>query len=269
MKTIMILLSTLVLGLGVAFAQDQADGRFLERPGENDLRASELMGATVYVTDTEVAATTVDAVPEEWENVANIDDFVLSPDGTIRGVLVDVGGFLGIGARQVMVNMDALNFVRQQDADGVYVVFMSTREELEQAPEYRHEVMTDEAAAEEEPRADEPMADDERRLGVPDEPLEGFQPVEVGTLTVDELTNAAVYDRFNERVSGIRDVQLSGDGTEVVGVLIDVGGFLGLGARTVAVDMDQLEIQVDPERNDVRVYLNMTREELENLPEHE
>lgn len=99
--------------------------------------------------------------------------------------------------------------------------------------------------------------------------MEGFEPIDVGTLTVDELTSASVYDRLNEPVSDIHDVQLSSEGSDVVAVLIDVGGFLGIGARTVAVDIDQIEIQVDPERDDLRVYLNMTREELEALPEYD
>lgn len=269
MKAMITVLSVLMLGLGGAFAQSQSDGRFLAQPEESDLRASELMGANVFVTEADVAATTVDEVPEEWESVASIDDFLLAQDGTIRGVLVDVGGFLGIGSRQVMVSMDALSFVRQQDSDDLYVVLTSTEEELEEAPEYEHDPMAGETSSDDEARTDETRAEEERRLGVPEDQMEGFEPVEVGTLTVDELTSAAVYDRLNEPVSDIHDVQLSSEGSEVVAVLIDVGGFLGLGARTVAVDIDQIEIQMDPERDDLRVYLDMTREELEALPEHE
>lgn len=293
MKTMIIGLSVLMLGLGMAFAASHTDGRFLAHPGENDLRASDLMGATVFVTEAEVAATTVQDVPQDWESVATIEDFLLAQDGTIRGVLVDVGGFLGIGARQVMVSMAELNLVRQQDSDDLYVVFNSTREELEQAPEYQNDPMAsdttdeemmdeettneemmdeemsdEEMTAQEESSADQAQADEARRLGVPEEAMEGFQLVDVGTLTVDELKSAAVYDRLNEPVSDISDVQLSSEGSEVVAVLIDVGGFLGLGARTVAVDIDQIEIQMDPERNDLRVYLDMTREELEALPEY-
>lgn len=284
MKAMIIGLSTLMLGLGVAFAQDQAGDRFLTQAGESDLRASELMAATVYVTEADVSTTTVEDVPEDWESVASVDDFLLSQDGTLRGILVDVGGFLGIGARQVMVSSDALTFVRQEASDGLHVVFTSTREELEEAPEYQDDSMAGETNDEEAPRADEEeasaeedeeassdeaQAEDAPPVGVPEEPMEGFEPVDVGTLTVDELRSAAVYDRLNEQVSGIEDVQLAAEGGQVVAVLIDVGGFLGIGARTVAVDIEEIEIQVDPERDDVRVYLNMTRDELEGLPEVE
>lgn len=270
LKTMATGICVLMLGLGVAFADNHSDGRFLQQPSDDDLRASVLMGADVFVSETDVSETTVEDIPEDWESVASVDDVLLARDGTIRGVLVDVGGFLGIGAREVMVSMDALSIVRQQESDDLYVVFTSTREELEEAPEYQDdpaagETMDEEGASD----ADANQADDGRRLGVPEEPMEGFEPIEAGTLTVDELTSATVYDRLNERVSDIRDVQLSSEGQEVVAVLIDVGGFLGLGARTVAVDIDEIEIQADPERDDLRVYLDMTREELEDLPEHE
>ena len=275
MKVTLIALSVMMLGFGTPLAQAETDGRFLQHAEETDLRASELVGATVYVSQTDVAATTIDGVPGDWESVANVDDVVFSHDGQIRGVLVDVGGFLGIGARTVMVSMDALNFVREHDGDDVYVVFTSTREELENAPEYQDDTMVREMTeedrrAEEERRAEaERRAAEEGRVGVPAEPAAGFQRVEWGTLTVDDLQGATVYDRFNERVSGINDIVLSEGGTEVVAVLIDVGGFLGIGARTVAVYIDQLEIQYDPQVDDVRVYLAMTESELENLPEYQ
>ena len=269
MKATLIALSVMMLGFGTALAQADTDGRFLQHAEETDLRASRLMGATVYVTQTDVAVTTVDGVPGDWESVANIDDVIFSHDGQIRGVLVDVGGFLGIGARTVMVSMEALNFVREHDGDDVYVVITSTREELEHAPEFQDD-MTAREMTEEDRRAEaERAAADEGRLGVPAEPADGFRRVEWGTLTVDDLQGATVYDRFNERVSGISDIVLSEGGTEVVAVLIDVGGFLGIGARTVAVYMEQLEIQYDPQVDDVRVYLAMTESELENLPEYQ
>lgn len=280
MKAMKVGLSVLILGLGMAFAASHTGGRFLAHPSENDLLASELMGAPVFVTETEVdvdvvvtengvEVMTVEEISQDWENVADVNDFLLAPDGTIRGVLVDVGGFLGIGGYQVMVGMEALNFVRQQDSDELYVVFTSTREELEEAPEYQDDPTAGEMSNEDEASTDETQAEEARRLGVPEEQMEGFETVDVGTLTVDELTSASVYDRLNEPVSDIHDVQLAAEGEEVVAVLIDVGGFLGLGARTVAVAIDQIEIQMDPERDDLRVYLNMTREELENLPEYD
>lgn len=287
MKAFNVLLAIGLLSLGSVLAQNQGDV-FNPQTDPSDVRASQLMGATVYLAEQDVVATEVESQPEDWESVGTIDDMLLTRDGELRGVLTDVGGFLGIGARTVLVSMDALSFVRIEGEDGMFVVFQSTREELENAPEYmdpaqaqeqqaEEQAAEEEAAAEEEPAAEEPAAEEpvatepvetDERVGVR-EPAEGFAVVEFTALTAEDLQNAVVYDRFDEQVSGISDLVLSDDGETVEGVLIDVGGFLGLGARTVAVGMDQLQIQHNPQTDEVRVYLSMTQEELENLPEYE
>jgi hypothetical protein len=293
MKRFIIALSTLMLTAGV-LAQN---GLFVQDYQEGDIRVSEIMGATVFVTEQEVAATEIQAQPEGWESAATVDDIIVSSDGQVRGVLLDVGGFLGIGARTVMVSMDQITLVGDATNDQVYVVFTATRDQLEEAPEYVHGERTVEADQPAEPAPAEPAAPADpaapaapaepapaepapaapgaEQPGVTDErvgvgqPPEGFVRAEWGTLTADDLMRAEVYDRFNERVSGIDDVVLSTDGSEVEGVLINIGGFLGLGARTVMVDADFIEVHHDPELRDVRVYLHMTEAELEALPEHQ
>jgi hypothetical protein len=51
-------------------------------------------------------------------------------------------------------------------------------------------------------------------------------------------------------------------------VVLDIGGFLGIGARTVALTTSDLQVFRD-ENNDLRIYLPGTREQLEALPECE
>jgi uncharacterized protein YrrD len=303
MKRFIIALSTLFLMTGV-LAQNNL---FVEGYQEGDLRISEILGATVFVTEQEVAATEIQAQPEGWESVGTVDDVIVSRDGQVRGVMLDVGGFLGIGARSVMVSMDQITLVGDATNDQVYVVFTATREELEQAPEYAHGERTVEAdqpepaAAEQPAETAEPAPADPAAPAAPADPAapaapadpaapaapgaeqpgvvddrvgvgtppEGFVQADWAVLTADDLMRAEVYDRFNERVSGIDDVVLSADGSAVEGVLINIGGFLGLGARTVMVDADFIEVHHDPEFRDVRVYLHMTEAELEALPEHQ
>ena len=258
MKNLLIVLTMgAVLALGTAFAQ--GDVMFEATGKEGDLLATELVGADLYTTVTAIDEHRfqVDAVPDDWEQIASISDLVLGMDGQVRGLLVDVGGFLGIGARTVMLGMDSVRIATQADGDLVYAVINATREDLEAAPEYepydRTDLMNDEATL--------------PRIGVA-EPQEGFVVVDWSTLTVDQLRGAAVYDIDNERVSGIEDVLLGTDDT-VEAVLINVGGFLGIGARTVAVPMDQLEIQGNEDVSDLRVYLAITEEQLEALPEYD
>ena len=141
-----------MLGRGAALAQ--ADP-FLERAAVSDLRGSALMGATVYGTE-----------PSETQ------------------LVVDVGGFLGFGARTVMVEMDALQVVHQRDSDAVFVLLSTTREALENAPEFDAESISSLA-----------RTDYAGRSGVPETRVAGYEIVLAADLTADDVTGAVVYDR--------------------------------------------------------------------------
>jgi len=86
-----------------------------------EVRSDDLVGTTVYGAD--------DA------NVGKIGDVVLSSDGQVDSIIMDVGGFLGIGAKEVAVGMDNLAFM--QDTDGnKYLYTQFTKEQLEAQPAY-------------------------------------------------------------------------------------------------------------------------------------
>lgn len=85
-------------------------------------------------------------------------------------------------------------------------------------------------------------------------------------LTAEGLTGAWTYDANDEHIGEVSEVVLNTNGN-VDGVIIDVGGFLGIGEKPVELSLDQLEInKVD---NDIRVSTDMTHEQLENMPEYE
>lgn len=254
-QLVKIALASLLVGLASVFAQADplAGGTFVEFGGSHDLLASGLMGADLYVSPTPVTLARVDELPPEWERVASVGDLVIGSDGAVRGVLVDIGGFLGIGARRVMVAMSALTVVERAGTDAVFVVLNATRGQLETAPAfvpYMGQV-----------GVGEPVG----RVGSVDA-VEGYGRVETAAITVDDLRRAEVYDRHNVRVADIKDVELATDG-RMVAALIDVGGFLGIiGSRTVAIPIEQLVIHRSTDLAHVRVYLAITEEELLSLP---
>ena len=257
MKNLLLVLSVLTfVALGPALAQGNV--LFEESGMEGDLLATDLVGANLYTTVTPVEHDRfqVDRVSDDWEQIASISDLVLGVDGQVRGILVDVGGFLGLGARTVMLSMDSVRIATHAGSNTVYAVINATREDLEAAPEYRAFDRTD-------MRFDSALP----RVGIP-QPQEGFATVAWSTLSVDDLRRADVYDINNRRVSDISDILFDTDGN-VEAVLINVGGFLGIGQRSVAIPMDQLEIQGKQDLSDLRVYLAITQQQLEALPEHE
>ena len=56
-------------------------------------------------------------------------------DGRSGAVVVEFGGFLGIGSRKVAVDWSALRFVRE--GDRTQVVVDASREQIRDTPEYK------------------------------------------------------------------------------------------------------------------------------------
>lgn len=259
---------------------------------------SDFTGKSLYTLDTEEARAlnetvatdrslrwesdaTFTAGRDNWDNVGNIDDVVLTQDGELRGVLLDIGGFLGIGARTVMVDLEDLYFVSDEttaeDLDDFSVVATMTREELENLAEWDETQLTtgfesrnyNDAAMT--PTADPmtaPAGDTAMNDTAADDAMDGYAPIPAAELTADRLLGANVYDTTGDNIATVDDLVL-GDGGEVTHAVMDVGGFLGLGSYTVALDINDVDVMWNPESDDVRVQVSATQEQLEAMPEYE
>lgn len=88
-------------------------------------------------------------------------------------------------------------------------------------------------------------------------------------LTTTELTpaileGATIYGADDRKVGTVDHI----DGAGTTGAaVIDVGGFLGMGAKPVAVPLAELEFMRD-ERGDVHAVTGWTKDQLKNMPEH-
>ncbi len=101
----------------------------------NGWLASEIIGSTIY-----------NSTADDAESIGEVNDFVLDQNGEIGAVIVGVGGFLGIGQKDVAVNWDDLELVVGADGEQRLVANM-TREQLEAAPEFdRAEWLASESA---------------------------------------------------------------------------------------------------------------------------
>lgn len=280
------MLSTAILaGLsGVALAQDTAiSGMFRPEADALELRASTFIGMRIYATEASIDATEYDGMQDGWDDIGEINDVILSRDGSVEAVLVDIGGFLGMGERQVAVSMDAIKFVRDTatgDApDDFFLVMTAARADLEAAPDYSmvdSAMATGDAAATGEtvatadtatdPAAVAPATDaDTMRKPVA---RDGYMAAEVEYLTAEKLTGAKVYDANDEVIGEVGNLVLSDDG-QVTQTIIDVGGFLGMGEKPVALNLTDIDILRNEAGDDVRVYLTKTKEELEGMPSFE
>lgn len=101
---------------------------------------------------------------------------------------------------------------------------------------------------------------------VPDADGIAMEPLGMNEVTADALTGAPAYDSKDEHIGELSQVVVNTNGG-VEAVIIDVGGFLGMGEKPVELAMGDIEI-VEVE-NDLRVITHLTREQLEALPDYQ
>jgi hypothetical protein len=89
---------------------------------EDSFLTTDLLGTTVFSTTD--------------ESIGDINDLIVNLDGTVEGVVIGVGGFLGIGEKEVALEMAKLDLVTR-DSGEVRLVLNSSRAELEAAPEFK------------------------------------------------------------------------------------------------------------------------------------
>jgi len=69
------------------------------------------------------------------ESVGDINDVLLSSDGKVSAVIIGVGGFLGMGEKDVALPFDQLTFAKDSSGD-LMVSTSATKDSLQSAPEY-------------------------------------------------------------------------------------------------------------------------------------
>ncbi|SFP27243.1 PRC-barrel domain-containing protein [Tranquillimonas alkanivorans] len=128
----------LKLGLAAALAAATPAAAQDEGATPSLMRASLLLDGTIYApgesqTEDWTVGEDLLAMPADWEEVGEIEDVALSTDGTIAGIVADVGGFLGIGENTILLPIEDLRAVRV--AGEFYYITRLTEEQLEELPE--------------------------------------------------------------------------------------------------------------------------------------
>lgn len=91
------------------------------------------------------------------------------------------------------------------------------------------------------------------------------KPLAVGELTEANLMDAVIYGPDDEKVGTVSHVHGMGQAGEVI---VDVGGFLGIGAKTVALPVSQLNFMRD-EDGTIHATTTLTKDQAKALPEHQ
>ena len=102
--------------------QSTAGVQFLKQQTADDMLASSIIGKP--------------AVNSQDETIGDVNDLVTDRSGKIVAALIGVGGFLGIGEKDVAVRFEDLNLNRDEN-DNVKVTLNISKETLAQAPDYK------------------------------------------------------------------------------------------------------------------------------------
>jgi len=95
----------------------------------------------------------------------------------------------------------------------------------------------------------------------------GYNRAEMHDLTTADLQSATVYGRDDETIGSISALQVGTDG-RITDAVIDVGGFLGMGAHSVLLPFRQLTVLRETDGTDLRVHLDTTKARLKAMPHH-
>src|SRR6185437_5346698 len=107
MKTTKLLACAIIgsaLLAGPAFAQSAAKGQFITEQSSSEWLGSKLIGLNVN--------------DPQNNKIGDIDQLLVDRNGTIEGVVIAVGGFLGMDKKDVALPFKSLRWVSQQATKG-------------------------------------------------------------------------------------------------------------------------------------------------------
>ena len=122
----------------VAAAPDKV---FIDKQAAEDRLASNWIGQTIY--------------NQANESVGDVNDLLIDKDGKIAAVIIGVGGFLGIGEKNVAISFESIQSSTDENGNLKFMV-SATKEELDAAPEFM--TLADLQAQSEVPAAPDAMA---------------------------------------------------------------------------------------------------------------
>jgi sporulation protein YlmC with PRC-barrel domain len=219
----------------------------------------------VQAQDTSTTVTAATAVDAEkligrtienanGDNVGEIESVVIDQDGKVRYVIAGVGGFLGIGEKNVALEWEDLTI----SENGEKVVTAATKDQLAALPEHKYpetvkpgSVYPYDEAVRTNPTLEEATAPAAGILGI----------------AASDLVGAKVENANGDNIGEIHEVLLSSEGNAEA-LVVDVGGFLGMGEHTVAMKWTDVSIRSE-DNNAVVVTTEMTKDQLQGLPEYE
>jgi len=209
---------------------------------------SKIIGADVY-----------DSAADDAAKIGDVKDIVISNDGKAKYIVIGVGGFLGIGEKNVAYDFSKAEWVEKKGER--WLVAKTSKEDLTAQPDFdlkAYDTTASNAAA---PANNEPAATTTDNTATAAIDKASLTELPVDKISTNDFVGTTVYGADDAKVGEIGDVVLSTD-KKVDAVIVDVGGFLGMGEKQVAVGLEKLKFMADKDGNRY-LYTNFTKAQLE------
>jgi sporulation protein YlmC with PRC-barrel domain len=206
------------------------------------------------------------------DNIGDVNDLVIGNNGVVTHAVIGVGGFLGIGEKDVAVPFDDLKIL-EKDGD-IRLIYGATREQLTAAPAIDRATYQSLQNPEAATTVNEPAVQDnsvDQQTAASDAKPAAADDASI-TLDKDQIlaTNLIgneLYGPDDNSFGEISDLVLQNDG-KTRAVLIDVGGFLGIGEKTVAIPFEEIKLtQAADGSSEPKLVAALTKEQVEKLPQ--
>ncbi len=209
---------------------------------------TKIIGADVY-----------DSAADDAAKIGDVKDIVLSKDGKAKYIIIGVGGFLGIGEKNVAYDFSKAEWVEKKGER--WLVAKTSKEDLTAQPDFdlkAYDTTASNAAAS---ANNEPAATTTDNTATAAIDKASLTELPVDKISTNDFVGTTVYGADDAKVGEIGDVVLSTD-KKVDAVIVDVGGFLGMGEKQVAVGLEKLKFMADKDGNRY-LYTNFTKDQLE------
>jgi hypothetical protein len=100
-----------------------SDGTYLTEQAAEQISANTYIGQSVYNAND--------------ESIGEINDLIIEKEGGVAAAIVGVGGFLGIGEKNVAVPFESISIAEQPDSDALKLTTTETADTLKAAPEFK------------------------------------------------------------------------------------------------------------------------------------
>jgi len=225
----------------------------------SDALASRVINAKVY------AGPNADAA-----EVGYVKDLVLGASGQISAVVLGIGGFLGAGEKNVAVAYSQIQWSLASDGS-VRGVLNSTKDALAAAPDFKFPDYTaiaqaSNASAAQTSSAASVAVTSSSAPQPGDVDMTTLKPLDVASLKAEDLKGIDVISPTGQKLGDIDDFVLTGDG-KIDAVIVEFGGFIGIGTKHVAIAYDGLKFMVGPS-NERYLVVNVTKDQLNAQPDY-